>query len=157
MINRIDTKSVKIIRLVSGEEICCKFPLHKNQLPENSKLLRLQEPMLIKYVPRITEQGISDYIALVRWVGFTDEKIVTIPIDKIVTICNATPAFTKRYDGLTKTLQNSKQALPGFIERNMTNEELDEMSDSDPYERDIDKNDIKEVADLLKMPSKKLH
>ena len=157
MINRIDTKSVKIIRLVSGEEICCKFPLHKNQLPENSKLLRLQEPMLIKYVPRITEQGISDYIALVRWVGFTDEKIVTIPIDKIVTICNATPAFTKRYDGLTKTLQNSKQALPGFIERNMTNEELDQMSDSDPYERDIDKRDIKEVADLLKMPSKKIH
>ena len=214
MINRIDTKSVKIIRLVSGEEICCKFPLHKNQLPENSKLLRLQEPMLIKYVPRITEQGISDYIALVRWVGFTDEKIVTIPIDKIVTICNATPAFTKRYDGLTKTLKNSKQALPGFIERNMTDdeldqfadsdpyerdidkivticnatpaftkrydgltktlknskqalpgfiernmtdEELDEMSDSDPYERDIDKRDIKEVADLLKMPSKKIH
>ena len=157
MINRIDTKSVKIIRLVSGEEICCKFPLHKNQLPENSKLLRLQEPMLIKYVPRITEQGISDYIALVRWVGFTDEKIVTIPIDKIVTICNATPAFTKRYDGLTKTLKNSKQALPGFIERNMTDDELDQMSDSDPYERDIDKRDIKEVADLLKMPSKKIH
>ena len=157
MINRIDTKSVKIIRLVSGEEICCRFPLHKNQLPENSKLLRLQEPMLIKYVPRITEQGISDYIALVRWVGFTDEKIVTIPIDKIVTICNATPAFTKRYDGLTKTLKNSKQALPGFIERNMTDDELDQFADSDPYERDIDKRDIKEVADLLKMPSKKIH
>ena len=157
MINRIDTKSVKIIRLVSGEEICCKFPLHKNQLPENSKLLRLQEPMLIKYVPRITEQGISDYIALVRWVGFTDEKIVTIPIDKIVTICNATPAFTKRYDGLTKTLKDSKQALPGFIERNMTDDELDQFADSDPYERDIDKRDIKEVADLLKMPSKKIH
>jgi len=157
MINRIDTKSVKIIRLVSGEEICCKFPLHKNQLPENSKLLRLQEPMLIKYVPRITEQGISDYIALVRWVGFTDEKIVTIPVDKIVTICNATPAFTKRYDGLTQTLNNTKQPLPGFIERNMTDDELDQFADSDPYERDIDKRDIKEVADLLKMPSKKIH
>ena len=155
MINRIDTKSVKIIRLVSGEEICCKFPLHKNQLPENSKLLRLQEPMLIKYVPRITEQGISDYIALVRWVGFTDEKIVTIPIDKIVTICNATPAFTKRYDGLTKTLKNSKQALPGFIEREMSDEELDRAASN--YENDITKDDIKEVADLLKMPSKKLH
>ena len=157
MINRAEDKQVKIIRLVSGEEICCKFPLHKNQLPENSKLLRLQEPMLIKYVPRITEQGISDYIALVRWVGFTDEKIVTIPIDKIVTICNATVAFTKRYDGLTKTLNNSKQPLPGFIERNMTDDELDQFADSDPYERDIDKRDIKEVADLLKMPSKKIH
>ena len=157
MINRIDTKSVKIIRLVSGEEICCRFPLHKNQLPENSKLLRLQEPMLIKYVPRITEQGISDYIALVRWVGFTDEKIITIPIDKIVTICNATAAFTRRYTDLTKTLKMSKQALPGYIERNMTNEELENDFKSDPYERDIGKEDIDNVAELLKMPSKKIH
>jgi len=152
MIDRIDTKSVKIIRLVSGEEICCKFPLHKNQLPENSKLLRLQEPMLIKYVPRITEQGISDYIALVRWVGFTDEKIVTIPIDKIITICNATPAFTERYSKLTIALKNAKQQLPGFIERNMTDEEL-EQEDSDSYNEE----DVKEVSDLLRMPSKKIH
>jgi len=152
MIDRIDTKSVKIIRLVSGEEICCKFPLHKNQLPENSKLLRLQEPMLIKYVPRITEQGISDYIALVRWVGFTDEKIVTIPIDKIITICNATPAFTERYSKLTVALKNAKQQLPGFIERNMTDEEL-EQEDSDSYNEE----DVKEVSDLLRMPSKKIH
>ena len=157
MINRIDTKSVKIIRLVSGEEICCRFPLHKNQLPENSKLLRLQEPMLIKYVPRITEQGISDYIALVRWVGFTDEKIITIPIDKIVTICNATTAFTKRYTDLTKTLKASKQALPGYIERNMTQEELNNDFKSDPYERDIGKEDVENIAELLKMPSKKIH
>jgi len=152
MIDRIDTKSVKIIRLVSGEEICCKFPLHKNQLPENSKLLRLQEPMLIKYVPRITEQGISDYIALVRWVGFTDEKIITIPIDKIITICNATPAFTERYSKLTIALKNAKQQLPGFIERNMTDEEL-EQEDSDSYNEE----DVKEVSDLLRMPSKKIH
>jgi len=152
MIDRIDTKSVKIIRLVSGEEICCKFPLHKNQLPENSKLLRLQEPMLIKYVPRITEQGISDYIALVRWVGFTDEKIVTIPIDKIITICNATPAFTERYSKLTIALKNARQQLPGFIERNMTDGEL-EQEDSDSYNEE----DVKELSDLLRMPSKKIH
>ena len=65
--------------------------------------------------------------------------------------------FTKRYDGLTASLKNSKQALPGFIERNMTDDELDELSETDPNMRDIDKNDIKEVADLLKMPSKKIH
>ena len=39
----------------------------------------------------------------------------------------------------------------------MTDDELDQFADSDPYERDIDKRDIKEVADLLKMPSKKIH
>ena len=93
MINRIDTKSVKIIRLVSGEEICCSAFTQKLTI-SNSKLLRLQEFMLIKYVfYRITEHGISDYIALVRWVGFTDEKIITILIDKIITICNVDSNF----------------------------------------------------------------
>lgn len=160
MIDRIDTQSVKVIRLVSGEEICCKFPLHKDQLPENSKLLRLQEPMLIKYVPRISEHGISDYIALVKWVGFTNEKIVTIPIDKIITICNATPEFTKRYSKLIVSLRQAKQQLPGFIERDLSNEEYEEDYDkieekkSDP---NIDKNDIKELSELLDMPSKKIH
>ena len=56
MINRIDDKTVKIIRLVSGEEICCKFPLHKNQLPENSKLLRLQG-ILFRYVSEGLKQN----------------------------------------------------------------------------------------------------
>ena len=160
MIDRIDTQSVKVIRLVSGEEICCKFPLHKDQLPENSKLLRLQEPMLIKYVPRISEHGISDYIALVKWVGFTNEKIVTIPIDKIITICNATPEFTKRYSKLIVSLRQAKQQLPGFIERDLSDEEYEEDYDniegkkSDP---NIDKNDIKELSELLDMPSKKIH
>ena len=36
---------------------------------------------------------------------------------------------------------------------NMTDEELDEMSD--PYERDIGKDDVENIAELLKMPSKK--
>jgi hypothetical protein len=159
MINRIDTQAVKIIRLVSGEEICCKFPLHKDQLPENSKLLRLQEPMLIKYVPRITEHGISDYIALVKWVGFTDEKIITIPIDKIITIANATPQFTKRYAKLVISLRQAKQALPNVIERDLKDDDWDDFDEenSDLNERDIDKNDIKELSDLLNMPSKKVH
>lgn len=160
MIDRIDTQSVKVIRLVSGEEICCKFPLHKDQLPENSKLLRLQEPMLIKYVPRISEHGISDYIALVKWVGFTNEKIVTIPIDKIITICNATPEFTKRYSKLIVSLRQAKQQLPGFIERDLSNEEYEEDYDKIEEKKsdsNIDKNDIKELSELLDMPSKKIH
>ena len=70
---------VKIIRLISGEEICCIIP--KEQIKDKTNLLRLSEPMLIKYVPQISEFGISDYIALVKWVGFTNDKIITIPKD----------------------------------------------------------------------------
>ena len=79
----------------------------------------------------------------------------TIPVDKIITICNATQAFTKRYSDLSHSLKHAKQALPGFIEREMTEEELDRAASN--YENDIDKDDIKEFADLMKMPSKKLH
>ena len=74
---------------------------------------------------------------------------------KIITICNATQGFTKRYSDLTHALKHTKQALPGFIEREMSDEELDRAASN--YENDITKDDIKEVADLLKMPSKKLH
>jgi len=154
MINRIDDKAVKIIRLVSGEEICCKFPLHKDQLPENSKLLRLQEPMLIKYVPRITEHGISDYIALVKWVGFTDDKIVTIPKNKILTICNATVPFSDRYQKLLKI--KTKQPLPDYIERDLSNDEYDKL-DMDDEMLEQTKKKLKELAETFDMPSKLKH
>jgi hypothetical protein len=37
----------------------------------------------------------------------------------------------------------------------MTEEELDNAASN--YENDVNKDDIKDIADLLKMPSKKLH
>ena len=118
-------QSVKIIRLVSGEEICCVIP--KEQIKDKTNLLRLSEPMLIKYVPQVTEFGISDYIALVKWVGFTDDKIITIPKDKILTIANATLPFTKRYHKLLGTLKVNPQKLFSFVERDLTNEEYDDI------------------------------
>ena len=62
--------------------------------------------------------------------------------------------MAKRYTDLAVSLKKAKQQLPGFIEREMSEEELENAASN--YE-DIDKSDIKEVADLLKMPSKKLH
>ena len=140
-----------------------KIPVKENQLPDSSKLLRLQEPMLIKYIPRVTEHGISDYIALVKWVGFTDERIVTIPVDKIITICNATNEFTHRYGKLVGSLRESKQALPGFIQRDMKDDEWgdeippsgDELPPSN--DNNINKKNLKDMVNWLNMPSKRIH
>jgi hypothetical protein len=141
---------VKIIRLVSGEEICCIIP--KEQVKDKSHLLRLSEPMLIKYVPQITEVGISDYIALVKWVGFTNDKIITIPKDKIMTIANATEPFTRRYHHLVDSLSGQTQKLPSFIERDLSEEDYDEF---DKQSKKKDKlEDLKKYFD---MPSKKIH
>ena len=137
---------VKIIRLVSGEEICCVIP--KEQIKDNKTLIRLSEPMLIKYVPRITEVGISDYIALVKWGGFTNDKIITIPKDKIMTIANATEPFTRRYHHLVNTINKQDQKLPAFVERDMTDED---------YENYDKKENLDELKEYFDMPSKKIH
>tara|TARA_Y100000114_G_C11605268_1_gene252438 strand:- start:18 stop:446 length:429 start_codon:yes stop_codon:yes gene_type:complete len=141
---------VKIIRLVSGEEICCVLP--KEQLKEKSNMLRLSEPMLIKYVPQITEMGISDYIALVKWVGFTNDKIITIPKDKILTIANATEPFTRRYHMLVNSLNKAPQKLPAFVERDLNNEDYDEL---DKWSEKNDK--LENLKKFFDMPSKKIH
>ena len=137
---------VKIIRLVSGEEICCV--LAKEQLKEKSNMLRLSEPMLIKYVPQINEFGISDYIALVKWVGFTNDKIITIPKDKILTIANATEPFTRRYYKLVETMNTKTQKLPAFVERDLNDDDYEEIDKATKLD------DIKKFLD---MPSKRIH
>ena len=141
---------VKIIRLVSGEEIRCIIP--KEQIKEKTNLLRLSEPMLIKYVPQISEFGISDYIALVKWVGFTNDKIITIPKDKILTIANATEPFTRRYKKLVETIQTQDQKLPSFVERDLTNEDYEDI---DKHSKKKDK--LNNLKDFFDMPSKKIH
>ena len=140
---------VKIIRLISGEEICCVIP--KEQIKDKSNLLRLSEPMLIKYIPQISEYGISDYIALVKWVGFTNDKIITIPKDKIMTIANATEPFTRRYNKLVQTINKQDQKLPSFVERDLNDEDYEEL---DKHSKKKKLNDLKDFFD---MPSKKIH
>ena len=63
--------SIKIIKLVSGEDVVTVLPTGKNQLPDNSQLLRLEKPLLIKYVPQMTLTGFKDYIALIKWCSYT--------------------------------------------------------------------------------------
>ena len=117
----------KIIKLSNGEEIACLFP--EINLPDKSPLMRIENPLLIKYVPRYDELGIADYIALVKWVGFTNDSVVNIPKDKILTICNATPDFTKRYLKILKNNDKWEQRLPDYLNRNMSKRELEAGAD----------------------------
>jgi len=153
---KLNLNTAKIIKLVTGEEICCMLP--KEQLAENSKLLRLSEPMLIKYVPQITQYGVSDYIALVKWVGFTQDKIISIPKDKILTIANATQPFTERYQKLVKV--DIEQQLPDYIERDLNEEDyadFDKKISAKKEYKDKMKNTLQDIIDNLNMPSKLKH
>ena len=81
------TTTVKIVKIINGTDVVCVIPTNKET--PNSPLLTLDKPLEIKYVPQITNLGIKDYIALVKWAGYTQDQLVTIPKDKILTINNS--------------------------------------------------------------------
>ena len=94
--------TVKIIKLINGDDIVTVLPTGENQLPDNGPLIRLDKPLQIKYVPQITPMGFRDYIAMIRWTNYTNGKIVTIPKDKIWTITNASSEMTNSYSAIVK-------------------------------------------------------
>ena len=91
---------IKIIKLINGDDIVCILP--KEQLGEKSPLIRLDKPLQIKYVPQLTPTGFRDYIALIKWTGYSKDQIITIPKDKIMTITNAGNSMVTSYFNIVK-------------------------------------------------------
>ena len=94
--------TVKIIKLINGDDIVTVLPTGDKQLPDNGPLIRLDKPLQIKYVPQMTPMGFRDYIAMIRWTNYTNDKIVTIPKDKIMTITNASSEMAVNYSQIVK-------------------------------------------------------
>ena len=46
----------------------------------------------------MTSFGFKDYVAMIKWVSYTNDKIITIPKDKIMTITNASSEIKKSYN-----------------------------------------------------------
>jgi hypothetical protein len=121
--------NVKIIKLINGDDIVCE--LSKDQLPEKGPILRLDRPLQIKYVPQITRGGYKDYIALIKWTGYTNDTIISIPKDKILTITNATERMTKSYIEVRKTYEqiNEPKESLNYNTEEFTDEQNDEIND----------------------------
>jgi|TARA_B110000196_G_C20787534_1_gene494008 hypothetical protein len=135
---------VKIIKLVNGEDVVTVLPTGKNQLPENSQLVRIEKPLLIKYVPQMTLTGFKDYIALIKWCSYTPDKVITIPKNKIMTITNASAEMISSYVNIAVNYdvkpvpvrqQNYKQQR--FTDAQ--NEKIGDIFDEDFDDEDMDK------------------
>jgi hypothetical protein len=132
-------EQVKIIKLINGDDIVCV--LAKEQLSKQTPLLRLEKPLQIKYVSQLTTRGLRDYIALIKWAGYTNDKIITIPKDKIVTITNATDEMTKSYLEVSKKYENIVIPKRGELEyEELSEEENDEYNKLWDEFRDIKKS-----------------
>ena len=132
---------IKIIKLINGDDIVCA--LAKEQLPDKTPLLRIDRPLQIKYVSQLTARGLKDYIALIKWAAYTNDKIITIPKDKIVTITNATDEMTKSYIEVSKKYE--KILIPKRAEHN-----LEQLSDNE-------NDDFNDLWDDFRDTKKTLH
>ena len=127
-------KQIKIVKLLNGDDIVTAFPIE--QLEDKSPYIRLVKPLQIKYVPQFTKSGLKDYIALIKWNGFTHDPIVTIPKDKILTITNATDEMSRSYHQIAKgyeKLDAPKQEPERYEQERLdedTEEEYNEIYDS---------------------------
>ena len=121
---------IRIIKLINGDDVVAHLPAGEKQLPDKSPLLRISKPLQIKYIPQMTPMGIRDYIALIKWVNYTPDKVVTIPKDKIMTITMATGEMSKNYLHLASDydkLDQPKKAKKGSFMREQLSEEDNEM------------------------------
>jgi len=133
-------QTVKIIKLINGDDIVTVLPTGDKQLPDNGPLIRLDKPLQIKYVPQMTPMGFRDYIAMIRWTNYTSDKVVTIPKDKIMTITNASlemsnsyTEIVKNYDGLDKPKRDENYHRKEFTtdENKKMNEIFRELDDEE--------------------------
>ena len=72
-------ETIKIIKLINGDDIVCTIPTHL--LDEKSPLVKIDKPLQIKYVPQMEGLTLRD----------------SIPKDKIMTITTASSEMSKSY------------------------------------------------------------
>ena len=136
---------IKIIKLINGDDIVCSFP--KKQLEQKSPLIRIVKPLLIKYVPQITPMGFKDYIALIKWAAYTNDSIITIPKDKILTITNASSEMGKSYEHMANNYEKIdvpkkddnlyKKQMMSDADNEKVNEIFDELGETDDIQQAI--------------------
>ena len=131
-------EQIKVIKLINGDDIVCTFS--KQQIAEKSPLLRIEKPLQIKYVSNITPTGLKDYIALIKWCGFTNDKVITIPKDKIMTITNATTEMIKSYSLLSVKYDKIDTPKEGanYSQKKLNKEQNDEFNELWDEFRDIE-------------------
>tara|TARA_B100002019_G_scaffold114416_1_gene98452 strand:+ start:740 stop:1171 length:432 start_codon:yes stop_codon:yes gene_type:complete len=135
-------ESVKILKLINGEDVVAVLPTGKDQLPDNSQLLRLNKPLLIKYVPQMTMTGFKDYIALIKWCSYTPDKVITIPKNKIMTITNATTEMASSYFTIATNYDQKPAPLrqQNYKTQKLTDEDNEKINDIfDDFEEDEEK------------------
>ena len=117
--------------------------------------MRIENPLELTTIPRMTEFGLKEDTTLAKWIPFTSDKEFVITKDKVVVISLATVELAHFYEVVlnkiqTDTLHTRPPLTPEDIDRILS---LAEEMDSE-YIRDDEPNDM---IGGYTIESKKLH
>lgn len=104
----------KIVKLVSGENIIA-------EVTDHGDYYEICNPLLMTVVPRMHREGMSESLALTRWVQpFTEQRYFEIEKTKIIVSANASAGLSVYYE---KCLHDHDE----WIHREPTKQELEEL------------------------------
>jgi len=148
------THSLKVIKLVNGETIIARVN-HVGKDPD--EYLSLSDTMQV--VSFDADHAVEEYgsatIALIRWNPFTDDKHITLTVDKVVTLSNVSDTFLRYYEAALKKTKTEDHIL------DMDNIADEMFGERDPEEAEGATKALKELTDafaeMMKKTKRTLH
>ena len=87
----LDTE-YKIVKLVSGENIIC-------EVTDHGEHYEICNPLLMNVIPRMKREGMTESLALTRWVQpFTEQKYFEIEKSKIILTASVSAGLSIYYE-----------------------------------------------------------
>ena len=116
----------KLIKLIDGTELVGQV-----SVSNNDKFLRIEEPLQLKTVAKSTQFGARDDSSLAPWIPFSNDKVFSIPKERVITIASINKDLTHYYEVILKRLKTQPVKPP------LTPQEMDKiMKLAEEMERD---------------------
>jgi len=116
----------KLLKLIDGTELVGQV-----SVSNNDKFLRIEEPLQLKTVAKSTQFGARDDSSLAPWIPFSNDKVFSIPKERVITIASINKDLTHYYEVILKRLKTQPVKPP------LTPQEMDKiMKLAEQMERD---------------------
>ena len=98
-------QEVRILRLVSGEQIVCRI----QEVKDKPEFLSLVDPLRMDIVPSLIRgKFVEERMALTEWLTHAKETNHSIHKNKILTVANANDSLAEYYGNMKEHLKDRK-------------------------------------------------
>ena len=138
----------RIVKLMDGSLLMGTISVDDNHM-------RIENPLELTTLPRMTEFGLKEDTTLAKWIPFTSDKEFVITKDKIVVISLATVELAHFYEVVLNKIESESQRIRPAL----STDDIDRiLSIADEMDSEYMRDD--EPSDMIggyTIESKKLH